>query len=155
VVSDAISRLGLASDAMVCCLYATAPFVLAIDLIDSLVLFREVAARFVISVTTFPYPVLRSLHRDGSGAVSMMNPEHALTRSQDLREAWHDAGQFYWAQSSSWLNASASIFDAGAYGFALPRYRVQDIDSEEDWQRAELMMTAIRAQARDDGSCSA
>ena len=73
----------------------------------------------------------------------MFDPAHMQTRSQDLEEAWHDAGQFYWGRAESWTTGRG-IFESGAQGLALPRYRVQDIDNEEDWLQAELTMRVLQ-----------
>jgi N-acylneuraminate cytidylyltransferase len=75
----------------------------------------------------------------------MFNPEHFNTRSQDLEEAWHDAGQFYWGQAEAWLNGK-TIFSPSSAPVILPRHRVQDIDTPEDWLRAEWMFKAMQAQ---------
>lgn len=68
----------------------------------------------------------------------MLFPEHYDSRSQDLPEAFHDAGQFYWARPGVWLK-QARIFDKSSTIIPIPRWRVQDIDTEEDWRRAEGM----------------
>jgi N-acylneuraminate cytidylyltransferase len=72
----------------------------------------------------------------------MFFPEHFLTRSQDLPRALHDAGQFYWGQPSAWLEGKR-IFDRHSLPIVIPRWRVQDIDSEEDWIRAEMIAPVI------------
>lgn len=143
VVADMTDRLGVSRDTPVCCLYATAPFVASNDLRKGLKVLQEAGGRFVVSVTTFPFPIQRALRRSATGAIEMMSPEHVTTRSQDLEEAWHDAGQFYWAAAENWSDPGAEIFSNEAYGLQLPRHRVQDIDTEEDWARAELLMQAL------------
>ena len=75
----------------------------------------------------------------------MFNPEHFNTRSQDLEKAWHDAGQFYWGQSNAWL-AGRPLFSHAAVPVLLPRHRVQDIDTAEDWERAEWLFKALQLQ---------
>ena len=72
----------------------------------------------------------------------MFQPEHFNMRSQDLEEAWHDAGQFYWGKALAWLEGK-TMFNSNAVPVMLPRYRVQDIDTHEDWIRAELMFSAL------------
>ena len=141
VIAHAAAALGLAPDTPVCCLYATAPMVQATDLGAALALLQP-SVTYVMAVTTFPYPIQRALRRDAAGGVTMMAPEHMTTRSQDLEEAWHDAGQFYWARAATWA-AGVPVFGPGARGFALPRHRVQDIDTPEDWARAEALF-AVR-----------
>ncbi|WP_242495231.1 hypothetical protein [Salinicola tamaricis] len=78
------------------------------------------------------------------GRVAMFEPERFNTRSQDLEEAWHDAGQFYWGRPEAWL-AGRPLFSARAVPVKLPRHRVQDIDTPEDWQRAEWLFKAWKA----------
>jgi pseudaminic acid cytidylyltransferase len=68
----------------------------------------------------------------------MLNPVYFDTRSQDLEEAWHDAGQFYWGTAQAWLSYKP-LFSGNAAPVPLPRHRVQDIDTPEDWLHAELM----------------
>lgn len=121
----------------VCCIYATAPFVCAEDLVKGWHLLQQPDTDFAFSATTFPYPVFRGLLREGRG-VRMIFPEHFPTRSQDLPEAIHDAGQFYWGTPRAWKEEER-IFTERATPVMLPRHRVQDIDTPEDWQRAELM----------------
>ena len=75
----------------------------------------------------------------------MFNPEHFNTRSQDLEEAYHDAGQFYWGRASAWLDGKV-LFGTHAVPVLLPRHRVQDIDTLEDWERAEWLFKAMQAQ---------
>jgi len=74
----------------------------------------------------------------------MLNPEHFSTRSQDLEEAWHDAGQFYWGTAQAWQEERA-IFSEASVPVKLPRHRVQDIDTPEDWARAEWMFRVMQA----------
>lgn len=73
----------------------------------------------------------------------MFAPKHARTRSQDLEPAWHDAGQFYWGRAAAWL-ADTPILSAASVPVILPRHRVQDIDTPEDWERAEWLFRALR-----------
>lgn len=122
----------------VCCLYATAPFVLPEDLLKARE--RMLVSRLdtvVFAATSFPFPIQRAIRLDQEGYASAINPHDAEQRSQDLEEAFHDAGQFYWATPSAWRQPG-NLFD-GARPLILPRWRVQDIDTEEDWKRAELM----------------
>lgn len=127
----------------VCCIYATAPFLAAESLKQAMDLLQQESASFVFSVTSFPYPIQRALRINSQGHAEMREPEYGPTRSQDLEEAFHDAGQFYLGSATSWL-AKKGVFNSGALPFILPRFRVQDIDTPEDWVRAELMMKALQ-----------
>lgn len=143
VIGDAITRMSVDGRTAVCCLYATSPFVMPADLQAGLEALSETGASYVISVTTYAFPIQRALTRDRIGEVKMIDPSNMMTRSQNLEEAWHDAGQFYWGKAETWLSGRG-LFEPGAHGLVLPRHRVQDIDTEEDWQRAEWMMTALQ-----------
>jgi len=127
----------------VCCIYATAPFVQATDLQRGLQALQSTGADYAFSVTSFAFPIQRAIRITAEQRVEMFQPEHFNTRSQDLEEAWHDAGQFYWGEASAWL-AQKPLFSPDAAPVPLPRYRVQDIDTPEDWDRAELMFIALQ-----------
>lgn len=124
--------------AAVCCIYATAPFLRAEDLRAGLTVLEGGDWSYVFGATSYGYPIFRSFYRRPWGGIEMVFPDHFATRSQDLPEALHDAGQFYWGRPQAWLGRTR-IFDTGSTVVAIPRWRVQDIDSEEDWLRAEAM----------------
>lgn len=147
VVAHAIAWQNAQGDAQAeetCCLYATAPFVQADDLRRGLETLHRTGADYAFSVTRFPAPIQRALRIRADHRVEMFDPAQCTTRSQDLEEAWHDAGQFYWGQAAAWL-AHKVIFGRGSAPVILPSHRVQDIDTPEDWTRAELMFQAGRA----------
>ncbi len=131
----------------VCCIYATAPFVRGEDIRLGWEALQREGTSFAFSATTFAYPVFRAMLREESG-VRMIFPEHFQSRSQDLPEAIHDAGQFYWGTPRAWLD-SDSLFTPHSIPIMLPRYRVQDIDTQEDWERAEVLWRVLND--RDQG----
>ncbi len=127
-----------------CCIYATAPFLQPQFLRQGLRLLESHAdAEFAFSVTSYDFTIFRSLKLNSDGRVAMYWPENELKRSQDLPEAWHDAGQFYWGRPQAFA-AHQGVFTASSYPVILPRHLVQDIDTPEDWQRAEAMFSALR-----------
>jgi N-acylneuraminate cytidylyltransferase len=126
----------------VCCLYATAPFVQVDDLKRGWDALTSSDWDYAFTVTDFASPIFRSFRQADEGGVEMFFPEHFNTRSQDLPSALHDAGQFYWGRPAAWLE-NARIFDQHSIPVRIPRWRVQDIDTPEDWDRAELMHKAL------------
>lgn len=128
---------------LACCIYATAPFIEAADLQNGLEAIIETEASYAFSVTSFSFPIQRAIFCRDDGKVEMFQPEHALTRSQDLVEAFHDAGQFYWGRTDAWKK-NVPVMGAASAPVFLPRKRVQDIDTQEDWDQAELMFEALR-----------
>ena len=128
----------------VCCIYATAPFIRAEDIQNGYNALITHNKQYAFAVTTFPFPIQRGVKRDERGNIEMYYPEHFATRSQDLEEAYHDVGQFYWGTRDAWLEGRA-IFSDAATTIVLPRHLVQDIDTLEDWTRAELMHKVLQA----------
>ena len=140
VIAHAVEMLKTegASPSMVCCIYPTAPFMRAEDLEEGQRLVETGKWRYVFSATHFAAPVYRAFGNNADGGVTMLFPEHFATRSQDLPEVLHDAGQFYWGTPAAWLSR-ATVFDSTSTVVRIPPWRVQDIDTEEDWRRAEAM----------------
>nr|WP_059391707.1 pseudaminic acid cytidylyltransferase [Pseudomonas toyotomiensis] len=128
----------------VCCIYATAPFVTAESIRDGLRILQQTSADYAFTVTSYAFPIQRAVRLTESGRVEMFQPEQFNTRSQDLDEAYHDAGQFYWGVAEAWLE-SQPLFGFGSAPILLPRHRVQDIDTQEDWDRAEWLFKAMLA----------
>jgi len=131
------------SPQQVCCIYATAPFITTADLRRGEELLRQTSCEYAFSVTSYGFSIQRALRMSAKNRVSMFYPEHQLTRSQDLEPAYHDAAQFYWGQAEAWLSGRP-IFGENSAPVLLPRHRVQDIDTPEDWTRAELMFNALK-----------
>lgn len=124
-----------------CCLYATAPFARAGDIRDGARRLDE--ADFALPVTRFGFPIQRAVRLTPEGRLEMFDPARFSVRSQDLEEAWHDAGQFYWGRTAAWRRAD-TLFGPATAAIPLPRWRVQDIDDEEDWARAEVLARVLQ-----------
>jgi len=127
---------------LVCCIYATAPFMTPESLQQGLKMLGSDNVDYAFSATTFPFPIQRAIALNAQGRVSMFSPEYANTRSQDLPEAYHDAGQFYWGKAQAFIEGKA-FFAEHSKAILLPRKRVQDIDTEEDWELAEALFAAL------------
>ncbi|EJL95092.1 MULTISPECIES: pseudaminic acid cytidylyltransferase [unclassified Pseudomonas] len=128
-----------------CCVYATAPLLQARYLHQGLELLEQHPDRsFAFSVCSFGFPVQRALTLEGQGALTALYPEFRHTRSQDLPEAFQDAGQFYWGRSEAWLRGEV-LYSPASLPVILPRHLVQDIDTLEDWKRAEYLYAALKA----------
>lgn len=128
--------------AAVCCIYATAPFVQTDDLKRGWDALDSGDWAYAFTVTDFAAPIFRSFKQTADGGIEMFFPEHFSTRSQDLPTALHDAGQFYWGRPSAWIEGKR-IFDRRSKPIMIPRWRVQDIDTPDDWERAEILASII------------
>jgi len=124
-----------------CCLYPAAPFIDITDLKAALKLRQETEAPYSFPVTTFPSPIQRALRRRTDGAMQPFYPEFTMHRSQDLESAYYDAGQFYWGVTKAWFD-NDNIHLTGV-GLVIPNWRVVDIDTQEDWMRAEVIYRSI------------
>ncbi len=121
---------------LACCLYPTAPFVSGQSLKKGYNLLTDKNFDTVFSAAAFDYPICRSLKLE-NGKATMNWPEHRNSRSQDLPEAFHDAGQFYWYYPEKLLQTN-SLFTDNSGVVVLPKEAVQDIDTLSDWKIAEL-----------------
>ena len=98
-------------------------------------------------VTSFPYPIFRALKLDQDERLKMFWPENYRVRSQDFPEAYHDAGQFYWLDARKFTEEKR-FFSSDAVPIILPRKFVQDIDTQEDWERAEFIYRALASKEK-------
>jgi pseudaminic acid cytidylyltransferase len=143
VVQHAITKcsdIGWASD-YVCCIYPCVPLLQTTDLQRSLQIFLDSNAKFCYPVVEFESPIQRALLMDNNGGLSFVNPKDELTRTQDLVTTFHDAGQFYWGSTESWL--SETKMHSNAVGYPIPTWRTIDIDTFDDWKRAEILAKSL------------
>jgi pseudaminic acid cytidylyltransferase len=138
---EACNQLGWAVSAA-CCVYPCVPLLDMGDMANALEMMLANKADFVFPVTEYAHPIQRAMRRLPSGMMGLYNPQFEMTRTQDLEKSFHDAGQFYWGTAAAWL-ANKKVHSAGL-GMPIPHWRVVDIDSEDDWQRAELLFKALK-----------
>mgnify|MGYP000613173252 CR=1 FL=1 len=127
----------------VCCLYPTAPFVQSQIISKAFKKFQDLNADYCFSLTSFPFPIQRAIKIDQNDKIDMFNPDQFSSRSQDLEDAFHDAGQFYWGKAQAFKD-EVPLFSEVSIPYMLPRYLVQDIDTNEDWIRAEVMYKVLQ-----------
>ena len=126
----------------VCCIYPTVPLLIKEDIIDGKKkMDNNIDDKFVFAATTFDYPIQRALIFDDDMKSKMLDKRYLYTRSQDLDKTFHDAGLFYWGSVAKWLSKDNIL--QGGLPVMLPRWRVQDIDNPEDWERAEIIQKLI------------
>ncbi|MEA3370361.1 MAG: pseudaminic acid cytidylyltransferase [Campylobacterota bacterium] len=125
-----------------CTIYATAPLLQSKYLIEGFNKLKDSDAINAFSATSMPFPIQRTFKVDERGRCEMFTPEHYMTRSQDLEEAYQDAGQFYWSKLDRTSNEI--MFGKDSIPIILPRHLVQDIDTLEDWKRAEIMYEVLQ-----------
>jgi pseudaminic acid cytidylyltransferase len=125
-----------------CCIYPCAPFLEVADVVSALELANARGADFVYPVAEYAHPIQRAMRRLPGGEMQFFSPQFELSRTQDLEKSFHDAGQFYWGKATAWLEHK-KMHTAGL-GMPIPNWRVVDIDSADDWKRAELIFHALR-----------
>ena len=144
VISSEIEKGEFAATTNVCCVYAPNPF-----LHESAVKLglREIhnskSANYVSPVTTFPFPIQRSLKfTDNGDLLSMAEPEFLMRHSQSLEPRFHETAQFWWAKAATWLDRKP--MQMNVIGIYTPRWMTQDIDTLEDWQQAEIRWKVLQ-----------
>lgn len=144
VVSHAISvcvSMGWPID-LACCIYPGVPLIRSGDIVEAYELIRSTDdIAFSFPVAPFPSAIQRALRRNSAGVTRPFSPEYVNTRTQDLETAYFDVGQFYWGTAQAWSDGLA-IHSSGNT-ITIPEWRVVDIDTPEDWHRAELMYKAL------------
>jgi pseudaminic acid cytidylyltransferase len=146
VVSHAISEmdaLGFKAN-VICCIYATAPFIRPADLIKAANILRNNNLDYVFSSTLYKHPIERAFTLNNERFVQPFMSNQESVRTQDFEQKYHDAGQYYWGARNAWLEGR-KIFSPKSKAFVLPSYLVQDIDTPEDWESAELMWAGLQA----------
>jgi len=128
---------------LVSCIYATAPFITPISISESVKLIEENdSVDYAVTVTEFAFPIQRALKISNQGQLSLREPEYAMTRSQDLDLFYHDAGQVYTGRPSSFTKVS-TVFKGSILPVILSPKNVQDIDTPDDWDRAEVLFKIL------------
>ena len=133
-------RFGWTFD-QICCIYPCVPFIQSKDLVDALAQLKSSDVDYCFPVTEYPSQIQRALKISSEGKLQSFYPKFELTRTQDLELAYYDAGQFYWGNTNAWLT-NPNIHSSGV-GHVIPNWRVVDIDTPDDWHRAELIYQAI------------
>ena len=148
VVTDAIKQVnGEKRYEAVCCLYPTSIFATGNDLLDSRrLLDSHGRPPYVVSIARFSHPIQRALMMTNDSEIQFLQPDFETTRTQDLTPRWHDAGQFYWGKTTAWMGRLPIL--SNAKGYEIPHARVQDIDTEDDWTRAELLHDTLQHRGR-------
>lgn len=150
VVSDALKQFNHQDThrSFVCCFYPINPFLDCANVQEGLdILKKDPSINYVNPVVTFPYPIERALEIDSSGVIEMHSPIHLETRSQDLGDFVHDAGQWYWGRGETWLHERPLL--TNSKGIRVPRWLSQDIDTLEDWRYAELLYGVKESKSHD------
>jgi pseudaminic acid cytidylyltransferase len=144
VISHSVSvlnRKGYYPD-YVCCVYPCAPLIFATDIVKSLEVIKSSNIDYVYPITEYLHPIQRALSIKDDGGLEFVFPEYELTRTQDLKKTFHDTGQFYWGKSDSWLKNKK--LHSNGFGMIIPSWRVVDIDTNDDWIRAEMMYKQLK-----------
>ncbi|HYJ62838.1 MAG TPA: pseudaminic acid cytidylyltransferase [Parafilimonas sp.] len=119
-----------------CCIYSTAAFISTALLHKAYKKLIEENFDSVYPVAEYSSPMWRSLKIE-DGKITMWWPENLNKRSQDLPKSYHDAGQFYWFDTEKILQAQ-TLYTQNSGAVIIDDLHVQDIDTLQDWQLAEL-----------------
>ena len=120
----------------VCCVLPTAPFVSSEMLRLAYTKLQDENLEVVFPVVAFSFPIQRAL-KIKDQLVSMLSPKYMNSRSQDLEERYHDAGQFYILNTNAFQKEQKIYLQLAGAIIASP-LKVQDIDTETDWKLAEM-----------------
>ena len=122
---------------IVCCIYATAPFVTSDRLREAMETLKSNSADSAFTCVEFSYPVLRGLVINCRGSIGMKWPKYKNSRSQDLEKFYHDAGQFYVSKVEAFRKTNG-FWGENTIPIVLSELEVQDLDTHTDWALAEM-----------------
>lgn len=129
----------------ICCIYPTAPFLTADRLKSAMELLEKTGADCVLPVVKFGFPPQRGVVLE-DGFLKFKWPEYRNTRSQDLEPFYHDVGQFYCLNTASFDRQRVLIMEK-TVPLVMSEIEIQDIDTEEDWQLAEMKFRLLKEKA--------
>ena len=127
----------------VCCVFPCNPFLDFLDLKKSFKILKKNKKNFVFSITDYSHPIQRAFKLSKKNKIIFSSKKHELTRTQDLVKSYHDAGKFYWGLAKNWVNNKMNVQPNGI-GFKIPKWRSIDIDTPDDWYRAELLFRHLK-----------
>jgi pseudaminic acid cytidylyltransferase len=123
-----------------CCIYPTSPLIQEKHLVQGYKKLRAEGFDSVVPIVPFSYPIWRGFEITEGGKVKMVWPEYLQKRSQDLKKVYHDAGQWYWFNTSK---VADTLFTANTGYIILQEEEAQDIDEPSDWLLAEMKYNII------------
>ena len=126
----------------VCCIYPAVPLLKSKDIVSAQGLLRNKKKTYSLPIIEFPSAVQRAFGLSKSGKLKPFYPEYELERSQDLKSAYYDAGQFYWADKHTWN--SVDHIHANGVGLVISAWSAVDIDTPDDWHFAEFLYETWR-----------
>ena len=124
-----------------CCVYPCNPLIQELDIIQAYKQLLSSKANFIYSITKYAHPIQRALKYSYNKKLQFINSKYELTRTQDLETLYHDAGQFYWGRTIAWLKERKMHSDG--VGYLIPHWRAVDIDTDDDWKRAEMLIKVL------------
>ena len=149
VVANAIEfyeRIGYINS-HICCIYPCTPFIKVEDLTGALDSLNSSGANYCFPITDFPSPIQRALKQDLTNKLTPLYPQFNTARTQDLEAFYYDVGQFYWGLKEAWTQKNP--IHLNSVGYRIPNWRVVDVDTIEDWNRAEIIFKLMEQRDRD------
>jgi pseudaminic acid cytidylyltransferase len=125
-----------------CCIYPCTPLMEFEDLKKAFEQLKSKNVDFVFPVCEFPSAIQRALKQNLNGTMEPFYPQFEQTRTQDLEKAYHDAGQFYFGKADAWTQEKK--IHSGGIGLLIPSWLAVDIDTPEDWERAESIYKSLK-----------
>jgi len=142
VINHSILSLSNLSINKVCCFYPCNPFLNILDIKKAFILQKKNKNKFICSISKYPHPIQRALKVNRLKKINFFFKTNPSIRTQDLKNLFHDAGQFYFANKKIWLNKKDVLENSIA--LKIPSWRSIDIDTLEDWKKAELLFKVLK-----------
>ena len=120
-----------------CCLYATSPFTTQQILKKSFLDLKKNNLGVIFPVIKDSHPIQRALKLKKNGNVEFLFKKNLTERTQNFKESYHDAGQFYWFDTKK-FKKNKSLLSSESSAFQVSELEFHDIDNSDDWELAEI-----------------
>ena len=127
----------------VCCIIATSPLISPKDIKRSFNILKKNKVNYVFSASTYDAPIQRYFFINSKGLLIRRKMSELMKGSQDLKKAYHDAGQFYWASYRT-FSSKINIYNGRSIPYYIPGFKSVDINNLEDWKKAEAMFKVFK-----------
>ena len=126
----------------ICCIFATAPLLTEKTIKRGFSKLKQKNLDFVFGASKISNECFRSFYFKNK-RLNMLNKKFYKINSQDLPEAYVDAGQFFWGTKSAW-EKNKKIFSKNSGVIELSKLEACDINSPDDFKLA-LKLSKKRA----------
>lgn len=125
----------------ICCVFPCSPLMMSGDLQKGSKLLSKYKSKFIFAASDFSHPIEKSFKIKKEIRFNFKKNNQKIS-SKFLEKNYHDTGYFYWGTKESWMKKEIN-YEKNCKVIKIPNWRAQDIDTINDWVKAELIFKSI------------